>query len=182
MRKFNLIDEKWIPVRFLDGKHDELGISDTLLRSREIAAIEDQSPLVVAALHRHSPATATGRRIRPRSSLGRTSPRNSPNDRRMARPYGVAPFVCQGVHGAPFFADIYGIPEMWAKNGAKFTGCLATDDPSAPRHTQLRWSPQPPIPQWRRTAPASTPATSAATPRRAGRTTRRERAQCVRRR
>ncbi|MFA7060671.1 MAG: type I-E CRISPR-associated protein Cse1/CasA [Pedobacter sp.] len=52
MRKFNLIEEKWIPVRFLDGNRDELGISDTLLRSREIAAIEDPSPLVVAALHR----------------------------------------------------------------------------------------------------------------------------------
>ena len=52
MNRFNLIDEKWIPVRFLDGGHDELGIRDTLLRSREIAAIEDPSPLVQAALHR----------------------------------------------------------------------------------------------------------------------------------
>jgi len=52
MSRFNLIDEKWIPVRFLDGRHDELGISETLLRSKEIAAIEDSSPLVVAALHR----------------------------------------------------------------------------------------------------------------------------------
>jgi len=52
MSRFNLIDEKWIPVRFPDGTLDELGISDTLLRSREIAAIEDPSPLVVAALHR----------------------------------------------------------------------------------------------------------------------------------
>ncbi|MGD9686369.1 MAG: type I-E CRISPR-associated protein Cse1/CasA [Desulfobacter sp.] len=52
MSKFNLIDEKWIPVRFLNGDRDELGISATLLRSREIAAIEDPSPLVVAALHR----------------------------------------------------------------------------------------------------------------------------------
>lgn len=52
MRKFNLVDEKWIPVRFLNGDRDELAISDTLLRSREIAAIEDPSPLVVAALHR----------------------------------------------------------------------------------------------------------------------------------
>ncbi len=52
MSKFNLIDEKWIPVRFLDGSRDELGISAALLRSREIAAIEDPSPLVVAALHR----------------------------------------------------------------------------------------------------------------------------------
>lgn len=52
MREFNLIDEKWIPVRFLNGDRDELGISVTLLRSKEIAVIEDPSPLVVAALHR----------------------------------------------------------------------------------------------------------------------------------
>jgi CRISPR system Cascade subunit CasA len=52
MSKFNLVDEKWIPIRFLNGNRDELGISDILLRSREIAAIEDPSPLVVAALHR----------------------------------------------------------------------------------------------------------------------------------
>ena len=52
MSRFNLIDEKWIPVRFPDGSRDELGIRDTLLRSMEIEAIEDPSPLVVAALHR----------------------------------------------------------------------------------------------------------------------------------
>jgi len=52
MSRFNLIDEKWIPVRFLDGIRDELGIRNTLLRSKEIATIEDPSPLVVAALHR----------------------------------------------------------------------------------------------------------------------------------
>lgn len=52
MSRYNLIDEKWIPVRFLDGTRDELGIGDTLLRSKEIATIEDPSPLVVAALHR----------------------------------------------------------------------------------------------------------------------------------
>jgi len=52
MSRFNLIDEKWIPVRMRDGTRDELGIKDTLLRSKEIAGIEDQSPLVVAALHR----------------------------------------------------------------------------------------------------------------------------------
>lgn len=52
MSRFNLIDEKWIPVRFPDGTRDELGIRDTLLRAKEIAAIEDPSPLVVAALHR----------------------------------------------------------------------------------------------------------------------------------
>ena len=52
MSRFNLIDEKWIPVRFADGTRDELGISNTLLRAKEIATIEDTSPLVVAALHR----------------------------------------------------------------------------------------------------------------------------------
>lgn len=52
MSRFNLIDENWIPVRFPDGTRGELGIRDTLLRSKEIAAIEDPSPLVVAALHR----------------------------------------------------------------------------------------------------------------------------------
>ncbi len=52
MSRFNLIDEKWIPVRFLDGSRGELGIQDALLRAKDIAAIEDPSPLVVAALHR----------------------------------------------------------------------------------------------------------------------------------
>ncbi|MEI9476238.1 MAG: type I-E CRISPR-associated protein Cse1/CasA [Deltaproteobacteria bacterium] len=52
MSRFNLIDKKWIPVRFPEGTRDELGIHDTLLRSSEIAAIEDPSPLVVAVLHR----------------------------------------------------------------------------------------------------------------------------------
>jgi CRISPR system Cascade subunit CasA len=52
MSRFNLIDEKWIPVRFPDGQRGELGVRDTLLRSKEITAIEDPSPLVVAALHR----------------------------------------------------------------------------------------------------------------------------------
>lgn len=52
MSRFNLIDEPWIPVRFHDGSREELGIRDTLLRAKEIAVIEDHSPLVVAALHR----------------------------------------------------------------------------------------------------------------------------------
>lgn len=52
MSRFNLIDNKWIPVRYPDGARDELGISETLLRAKDIAAIEDSSPLVMAALHR----------------------------------------------------------------------------------------------------------------------------------
>ena len=50
--RFNLIDESWIPVRFPDGTRSELGIRDTLLRAKDIAVIEDPSPLVVASLHR----------------------------------------------------------------------------------------------------------------------------------
>lgn len=49
---FNLIDEPWIPVRFPDGTRAELNLRDTLLRAKEIAVIEDASPLVVASLHR----------------------------------------------------------------------------------------------------------------------------------
>jgi CRISPR system Cascade subunit CasA len=52
MSHFNLIDEPWIPVRFPDGTRTELNLHDTLLRAKEIAVIEDPSPLVVAALHR----------------------------------------------------------------------------------------------------------------------------------
>jgi CRISPR system Cascade subunit CasA len=52
MSRFNLVDEQWIPVRLPDGSRDEMGIQDVLLRAKEIAAIEDPSPLVVAALHR----------------------------------------------------------------------------------------------------------------------------------
>ncbi len=52
MSRFNLIDEKWIPVRYPDGRHDELGINTVLLKAKGIAAIEDPSPLVMAALYR----------------------------------------------------------------------------------------------------------------------------------
>ena len=52
MSQFNLIDEPWIPVRKLDGERVELGIRDALLKAKEIAVIEDPSPLVTAALHR----------------------------------------------------------------------------------------------------------------------------------
>ncbi|MDY6956278.1 MAG: type I-E CRISPR-associated protein Cse1/CasA [Pseudomonadota bacterium] len=52
MSQFNLIDEAWIPVRTLDDKRRELGIRDTLLQAKDIAVIEDPSPLVTAALHR----------------------------------------------------------------------------------------------------------------------------------
>ena len=50
--RFNLIDEAWIPVHLPDGTRAELGIRDTLLRGKDIAVIENPSPLVVASLHR----------------------------------------------------------------------------------------------------------------------------------
>ena len=50
--RYNLIDEPWIPVRWLDGTFGELGIRDTLIQAGRIAEIQDSSPLVVAALHR----------------------------------------------------------------------------------------------------------------------------------
>ena len=52
MSRFNLVDEKWIPVRFPDGTREELGIRAVLLQAKKIASIENASPLVVAALHR----------------------------------------------------------------------------------------------------------------------------------
>ena len=58
MSRFNLIDEKWIPVRFPDGTRGELGIRDTLLRSTEIAGIEDPSPLVYGRIAPISPCGA----------------------------------------------------------------------------------------------------------------------------
>ncbi len=52
MSRYNLIDEPWIPVRDLKGNRLELGIQETLLRAKELEAIEDPSPLVTAAVHR----------------------------------------------------------------------------------------------------------------------------------
>ncbi len=49
---FNLIDEPWIPVIWLDGKSEELGLLDTLARAHEIREVLDPSPLVTASLHR----------------------------------------------------------------------------------------------------------------------------------
>jgi CRISPR system Cascade subunit CasA len=52
MSRFNLIDEPWIPVRLGSGENTRLGLREVLTASETIAAIEDPSPLVVAALHR----------------------------------------------------------------------------------------------------------------------------------
>lgn len=50
--RFNLIDEAWIPVRRLDGARVELGIREVLQQAKNIAVIENPSPLVTASLHR----------------------------------------------------------------------------------------------------------------------------------
>lgn len=52
MSQFNLIDEAWIPVRRLDGTRVELGIGEVLRQAKDLAVIEDPSPLVTASLHR----------------------------------------------------------------------------------------------------------------------------------
>ena len=51
-RSFNLVDEKFIPCRWLDGRDEEASIRDALLRAPEIREIRDDSPLVTIALHR----------------------------------------------------------------------------------------------------------------------------------
>lgn len=50
--RFDLIEAPWIPCETLDGAHVELGIRQTLYRAHELAAVNDESPLVTAVLHR----------------------------------------------------------------------------------------------------------------------------------
>jgi len=52
MSQYSLIEENWIPVKLLDGNYKEYGIKETLLKAKEIAVIEDSSPLIVASLYR----------------------------------------------------------------------------------------------------------------------------------
>ncbi len=51
MKKFNLIDEPWIPV-LKDERVVEVGIGEALLQAHEFTRIETPSPLEEAALHR----------------------------------------------------------------------------------------------------------------------------------
>ncbi len=52
MASFNLVDQRWIPCLLHDGRTEQLGIQDTLLKAAEIREVLDSSPLVTAALHR----------------------------------------------------------------------------------------------------------------------------------
>ncbi len=49
---FNLIDEPWIPCVHPDGRVEELGLRQTLLRAHELRGVQGDSPLETAALHR----------------------------------------------------------------------------------------------------------------------------------
>ena len=49
---FNLIDEPWIPCAMLNGSRQTFGLRDVLVRAQDIAEINGESPLVIAALHR----------------------------------------------------------------------------------------------------------------------------------
>jgi len=50
-RKFNLVEEPWIPV-LKDGRVVEVGIEEALLRAHQFTRIETPSPLEEAAAHR----------------------------------------------------------------------------------------------------------------------------------
>lgn len=50
--RFNLIDEKWIPVITNEGKQDKLGLQEVILKAHNFREIHDSSPLVTASLHR----------------------------------------------------------------------------------------------------------------------------------
>lgn len=52
MASYNLLDEGWISCLSSDGRTATLGLSEALARSKEIVEISDQSPLVVASIHR----------------------------------------------------------------------------------------------------------------------------------
>lgn len=49
---FNLVDEPWIPCVHPDGRVEELGLRQTLLRAHELRGVQGDSPLETAALYR----------------------------------------------------------------------------------------------------------------------------------
>ncbi|MBM3459945.1 MAG: type I-E CRISPR-associated protein Cse1/CasA, partial [Armatimonadetes bacterium] len=52
MRRFNLLEEPWIPCTTLAGRQEQLGIREVLLRAHELRQIGGESPLEAAALFR----------------------------------------------------------------------------------------------------------------------------------
>jgi len=51
-KRFNLLDEPWIPCSDLQGEQQLLGIRNILIRAHEFKEIRDNSPLVTASIHR----------------------------------------------------------------------------------------------------------------------------------
>jgi CRISPR system Cascade subunit CasA len=51
-RRFNLIDEPWIPCLMADGTPREFGLAEVFDRARAVREIFDESPLVTVSLHR----------------------------------------------------------------------------------------------------------------------------------
>jgi CRISPR system Cascade subunit CasA len=49
---FNLLDEPWLPVRWLNGGSTEVGLREVFARSHEIAGLAEPSPASFVALHR----------------------------------------------------------------------------------------------------------------------------------
>jgi len=52
MSRFHLLEEPWVPCVEKDGKRGEFSLAESLLRAHEFVDIDDDSPLVKAALYR----------------------------------------------------------------------------------------------------------------------------------
>jgi CRISPR system Cascade subunit CasA len=51
-KAFNLLDEQWIPVRYLDGRTDQLGLLQLFADARRIRALAETEPPSLIALYR----------------------------------------------------------------------------------------------------------------------------------
>ena len=51
-KAFNLLDEPWLPVRFADGRVEELGLLEVFRRSDEIVALAETAPPSLVAEYR----------------------------------------------------------------------------------------------------------------------------------
>ncbi|MGB7581776.1 MAG: type I-E CRISPR-associated protein Cse1/CasA [Sedimentisphaerales bacterium] len=49
---YNLLDEKWIPVLWTDGKFNHVGIKEALTQAGRIQEVRDSSPLVTFGIYR----------------------------------------------------------------------------------------------------------------------------------
>jgi CRISPR system Cascade subunit CasA len=49
---FNLIDQPWIPCASLNGRMEELSLSEILARAHELRAVQGDSPLETASIYR----------------------------------------------------------------------------------------------------------------------------------